>query len=132
MDQQYFWHAKGQAYDHKNTILKVKPDAFWGLTGDLVMALCQMLPEFWFGTGSCIFPSAHSWCVGSITCILQSYSSSAHLHWCCWSAAALSLLRTNIVIAWCSVFGIPKRRGKTWTGSQRREGEEPDERLRKG
>ncbi|XP_044057249.1 sodium/glucose cotransporter 2 isoform X2 [Siniperca chuatsi] len=31
--------------------------AFWGLIGGLVMGLCRMLPEFWFGTGSCIFPS---------------------------------------------------------------------------
>ncbi|XP_076000030.1 sodium/glucose cotransporter 2 isoform X3 [Genypterus blacodes] len=31
--------------------------AFWGLIGGLVMGLCRMVPEFWFGTGSCIFPS---------------------------------------------------------------------------
>ncbi|CAJ1066168.1 sodium/glucose cotransporter 2 [Xyrichtys novacula] len=31
--------------------------AFWGLMGGLLMGLCRMLPEFWFGTGSCIFPS---------------------------------------------------------------------------
>ncbi|XP_019950678.1 sodium/glucose cotransporter 2-like isoform X1 [Paralichthys olivaceus] len=31
--------------------------AFWGLIGGLGMGLCRMLPEFWFGTGSCIFPS---------------------------------------------------------------------------
>ncbi|XP_024133167.1 sodium/glucose cotransporter 2 [Oryzias melastigma] len=31
--------------------------AFWGLIGGLVMGLCRMLPEFWFGTGSCTFPS---------------------------------------------------------------------------
>ncbi|KAM9732800.1 sodium/glucose cotransporter 2 [Menidia menidia] len=31
--------------------------AFWGLVGGLAMGLCRMLPEFWFGTGSCIFPS---------------------------------------------------------------------------
>uniref|UniRef100_A0A671UAN6 Sodium/glucose cotransporter 2 n=1 Tax=Sparus aurata TaxID=8175 RepID=A0A671UAN6_SPAAU len=31
--------------------------AFWGLIGGLLMGLCRMLPEFWFGTGSCIFPS---------------------------------------------------------------------------
>ncbi|XP_038129072.1 sodium/glucose cotransporter 2 isoform X2 [Cyprinodon tularosa] len=31
--------------------------AFWGLIGGLVMGLCRMLLEFWFGTGSCIFPS---------------------------------------------------------------------------
>ncbi|XP_069552676.1 sodium/glucose cotransporter 2 [Brachyistius frenatus] len=31
--------------------------AFWGLVGGLMMGLCRMLPEFWFGTGSCIFPS---------------------------------------------------------------------------
>ncbi|KAM9318631.1 sodium/glucose cotransporter 2 [Pholidichthys leucotaenia] len=30
---------------------------FWGLIGGLVMGLCRMLPELWFGTGSCIFPS---------------------------------------------------------------------------
>ncbi|KAM4565651.1 sodium/glucose cotransporter 2 [Odontesthes bonariensis] len=31
--------------------------AFWGLIGGLAMGLCRMLPEFWFGSGSCIFPS---------------------------------------------------------------------------
>uniref|UniRef100_A0A3Q3M358 Sodium/glucose cotransporter 2 n=1 Tax=Labrus bergylta TaxID=56723 RepID=A0A3Q3M358_9LABR len=31
--------------------------AFWGLIGGLLMGLCRMVPEFWFGTGSCIFPS---------------------------------------------------------------------------
>ncbi|XP_074535251.1 sodium/glucose cotransporter 2 [Halichoeres trimaculatus] len=31
--------------------------AFWGLMGGLLMGLCRMLPEFWFGSGSCIFPS---------------------------------------------------------------------------
>ncbi|XP_030007402.1 sodium/glucose cotransporter 2 [Sphaeramia orbicularis] len=31
--------------------------AFWGLMGGLMMGLCRMLPEFWFGTGSCIYPS---------------------------------------------------------------------------
>uniref|UniRef100_A0A669BMB6 Sodium/glucose cotransporter 2 n=1 Tax=Oreochromis niloticus TaxID=8128 RepID=A0A669BMB6_ORENI len=32
--------------------------AFWGLIGGLLMGLCRMLLEFWFGTGSCIFPSS--------------------------------------------------------------------------
>jgi len=32
--------------------------AFWGLMGGLAMGLCRMVPEFWFGTGSCLFPSA--------------------------------------------------------------------------
>lgn len=31
--------------------------AFWGLMGGLAIGLCRMVPEFWFGTGSCIFPS---------------------------------------------------------------------------
>nr|XP_046150521.1 sodium/glucose cotransporter 2 [Oncorhynchus gorbuscha] len=31
--------------------------AFWGLMGGLAMGLCRMLPEFWFGSGSCLFPS---------------------------------------------------------------------------
>uniref|UniRef100_A0A8D0A6Z1 Sodium/glucose cotransporter 2 n=1 Tax=Sander lucioperca TaxID=283035 RepID=A0A8D0A6Z1_SANLU len=31
--------------------------AFWGLIGGLLMGLCRMLPEFWFGSGSCVFPS---------------------------------------------------------------------------
>ncbi|TMS07299.1 Sodium/glucose cotransporter 2 [Larimichthys crocea] len=31
--------------------------AFWGLIGGLVIGLCRLLPEFWFGTGNCIFPS---------------------------------------------------------------------------
>lgn len=32
--------------------------AFWGLIGGLVMGLCRMIPEFWYGTGSCIYPSS--------------------------------------------------------------------------
>ncbi|XP_064840585.1 sodium/glucose cotransporter 2-like isoform X1 [Oncorhynchus masou masou] len=32
--------------------------AFWGLMGGLAMGLCRMGPEFWFGSGSCLFPSA--------------------------------------------------------------------------
>uniref|UniRef100_A0A8C5AWB9 Solute carrier family 5 member 2 n=1 Tax=Gadus morhua TaxID=8049 RepID=A0A8C5AWB9_GADMO len=35
-----------------------EPGAFWGLMGGLAMGLCRMVPEFWFGTGSCLFPSA--------------------------------------------------------------------------
>ncbi|KAG7277047.1 hypothetical protein CRUP_025457 [Coryphaenoides rupestris] len=35
-----------------------EPGAFWGLMGGLAMGLCRMIPEFWFGTGSCLFPSA--------------------------------------------------------------------------
>lgn len=31
--------------------------AFWGLMGGLAIGLCRMVPEFWFGSGSCIFPS---------------------------------------------------------------------------
>lgn len=31
--------------------------AFWGLMGGLLLGLCRMLPEFWFGTGTCVFPS---------------------------------------------------------------------------
>ncbi|KAG7470782.1 hypothetical protein MATL_G00117580 [Megalops atlanticus] len=34
-----------------------EPGAFWGLIGGLVMGLCRMVPEFTFGSGSCIFPS---------------------------------------------------------------------------
>ncbi|KAM4628155.1 sodium/glucose cotransporter 2 isoform 3-T3 [Polymixia lowei] len=34
-----------------------EPGAFWGLMGGLLMGLCRMIPEFWFGTGSCLFPS---------------------------------------------------------------------------
>ena len=35
MDPRYVWHAKGQAYDHKNTIPKVRPDG-----GSLMMLGC--------------------------------------------------------------------------------------------
>ncbi|XP_074854307.1 sodium/glucose cotransporter 2 isoform X2 [Carettochelys insculpta] len=35
-----------------------EPGAFWGLVGGLLMGLARMLPEFAYGTGSCIFPSA--------------------------------------------------------------------------
>ncbi|XP_051963017.1 sodium/glucose cotransporter 2 [Xyrauchen texanus] len=31
--------------------------AFWGLMGGLVMGLCRMVPEFAYGSGSCLFPS---------------------------------------------------------------------------
>ncbi|KAI4890237.1 hypothetical protein NFI96_014013, partial [Prochilodus magdalenae] len=31
--------------------------AFWGLMGGLLMGLCRMGPEFYFGSGSCLFPS---------------------------------------------------------------------------
>ncbi|XP_064159826.1 sodium/glucose cotransporter 2 [Anguilla rostrata] len=31
--------------------------AFWGLMGGLAMGLCRMVPEFAFGSGSCLFPS---------------------------------------------------------------------------
>uniref|UniRef100_W5M062 Solute carrier family 5 member 2 n=1 Tax=Lepisosteus oculatus TaxID=7918 RepID=W5M062_LEPOC len=34
-----------------------EPGAFWGLLGGLGMGLCRMVPEFVFGTGSCLFPS---------------------------------------------------------------------------
>ncbi|XP_023689201.1 sodium/glucose cotransporter 2 isoform X1 [Paramormyrops kingsleyae] len=34
-----------------------EPGAFWGLVGGLSMGLCRMIPEFTFGTGSCLFPS---------------------------------------------------------------------------
>ncbi|XP_036392174.1 sodium/glucose cotransporter 2 isoform X2 [Megalops cyprinoides] len=34
-----------------------EPGAFWGLIGGLFMGLCRMVPEFTFGSGSCIFPS---------------------------------------------------------------------------
>uniref|UniRef100_A0AAR2LYC3 Sodium/glucose cotransporter 2 n=1 Tax=Pygocentrus nattereri TaxID=42514 RepID=A0AAR2LYC3_PYGNA len=34
-----------------------EPGAFWGLMGGLLMGLCRMGPEFYFGTGSCLFPS---------------------------------------------------------------------------
>ncbi|XP_051521933.1 sodium/glucose cotransporter 2 [Myxocyprinus asiaticus] len=31
--------------------------AFWGLMGGLVIGLCRMVPEFAYGSGSCLFPS---------------------------------------------------------------------------
>ncbi|XP_051718288.1 sodium/glucose cotransporter 2 [Ctenopharyngodon idella] len=31
--------------------------AFWGLMGGLVMGLCRMVPEYAYGSGSCLFPS---------------------------------------------------------------------------
>ncbi|XP_043942551.1 sodium/glucose cotransporter 2 [Protopterus annectens] len=34
-----------------------EPGAFWGLMIGLAMGLVRMIPEFVFGTGSCIFPS---------------------------------------------------------------------------
>ncbi|XP_054849186.1 sodium/glucose cotransporter 2 [Eublepharis macularius] len=32
--------------------------AFWGLVGGLAMGMARMIPEFIYGTGSCLFPSA--------------------------------------------------------------------------
>lgn len=32
--------------------------AFWGLIGGLLMGLARLIPEFYFGTGSCVRPSA--------------------------------------------------------------------------
>ncbi|MBN3305182.1 SC5A2 protein, partial [Amia calva] len=34
-----------------------EPGAFWGMVGGLCMGLSRMVPEFVFGTGSCLFPS---------------------------------------------------------------------------
>ncbi|XP_060799240.1 sodium/glucose cotransporter 2 isoform X2 [Neoarius graeffei] len=34
-----------------------EPGAFWGLMGGLVMGLCRMGPEFYFGSGTCLVPS---------------------------------------------------------------------------
>ncbi|KAG2464615.1 SC5A2 protein, partial [Polypterus senegalus] len=35
-----------------------EPGAFWGLIGGLLIGLARMIPEFTYGTGSCLFPSA--------------------------------------------------------------------------
>ncbi|XP_069507705.1 sodium/glucose cotransporter 2 isoform X2 [Ambystoma mexicanum] len=35
-----------------------EPGAFWGLIGGLVIGLARMIPEFAYGTGSCVFPSS--------------------------------------------------------------------------
>ncbi|KAI7800397.1 sodium/glucose cotransporter 2 [Triplophysa rosa] len=32
--------------------------AFWGLMGGLAIGLCRMIPEFAYGSGSCLFPSS--------------------------------------------------------------------------
>ena len=32
--------------------------AFWGLIGGLLMGLARLIPEFVFGSGSCVRPSA--------------------------------------------------------------------------
>ncbi|XP_061444804.1 sodium/glucose cotransporter 2 isoform X2 [Rhineura floridana] len=32
--------------------------AFWGMVGGLAMGMARMIPEFIYGTGSCLFPSA--------------------------------------------------------------------------
>ncbi|XP_076833047.1 sodium/glucose cotransporter 2 [Brachyhypopomus gauderio] len=34
-----------------------EPGAFWGLMGGLLMGICRMGPEFYFGSDSCLFPS---------------------------------------------------------------------------
>ncbi|XP_066534137.1 sodium/glucose cotransporter 2 isoform X2 [Hoplias malabaricus] len=31
-----------------------EPGAFWGLTGGLLMGVCRMAPEFYFGSGTCL------------------------------------------------------------------------------
>ncbi|XP_001370424.1 sodium/glucose cotransporter 2-like [Monodelphis domestica] len=35
-----------------------EPGAFWGLIGGLLMGLARLIPEFYFGTGSCVRPSS--------------------------------------------------------------------------
>ncbi|XP_044517074.1 sodium/glucose cotransporter 2 isoform X2 [Gracilinanus agilis] len=35
-----------------------EPGAFWGLVGGLLMGLARLIPEFYFGTGSCVRPSS--------------------------------------------------------------------------
>nr|XP_033801857.1 sodium/glucose cotransporter 2 isoform X1 [Geotrypetes seraphini] len=35
-----------------------EPGAFWGLIGGLLIGMIRMIPEFIFGAGSCLFPSA--------------------------------------------------------------------------
>ncbi|KAJ3591045.1 hypothetical protein NHX12_008992 [Muraenolepis orangiensis] len=47
----------GQLFDYIQSRVN-EPGAFWGLMGGLSIGLCRMVPEFWFGTGSCLFPSA--------------------------------------------------------------------------
>lgn len=36
----------------------VSQGAFWGLMGGLAIGLCRMIPEFAYGSGSCLFPSS--------------------------------------------------------------------------
>lgn len=36
----------------------LRQGAFWGLIGGLLMGLARFIPEFFFGTGSCVRPSA--------------------------------------------------------------------------
>uniref|UniRef100_A0A8D0GYP9 Sodium/glucose cotransporter 2 n=1 Tax=Sphenodon punctatus TaxID=8508 RepID=A0A8D0GYP9_SPHPU len=35
-----------------------EPGAFWGLLGGLAIGLARLVPEFLYGTGSCLFPSS--------------------------------------------------------------------------
>ncbi|XP_036005461.1 sodium/glucose cotransporter 2-like [Fundulus heteroclitus] len=58
--------------------------AFWGLVGGLAMGLCRMLPEFWFGTGSCIFPSQCPFLVCGV-----HYLHFAIILFCCTSVLVL-------------------------------------------
>ncbi|CAB1348757.1 unnamed protein product [Coregonus sp. 'balchen'] len=52
----------GQLFDYIQSVTSylappIASGAFWGLMGGLAMGLCRMGPEFWFGSGSCLFPS---------------------------------------------------------------------------
>ncbi|XP_012728107.2 sodium/glucose cotransporter 2 [Fundulus heteroclitus] len=58
--------------------------AFWGLVGGLAVGLCRMLPEFWFGTGSCIFPSQCPFLVCGV-----HYLHFAIILFCCTSVLVL-------------------------------------------
>lgn len=149
--------VKSHLYDITLIFLHLQ-GAFWGLIGGLLMGLCRMLLEFWFGTGSCIFPSSCPYLVCGI-----HYLHFAIILFFCTSALVLLVsccsepiddqhvsdlhstdsLRAKIrsylsnaydknmpssFIVWCSAFVIPKRREKIWTGSKRKKGGGPGER----
>lgn len=109
------------------------------------MGLCRMLPEFWFGTGSCIFPSNCPFLVCGIHylhfAILLFFCTSVLvlLVSCCTEPIpdqhvghffgqnrdttechkfSCDFLFSSI--GWFSVCVTPRRRGRIWTGRRRR------------
>lgn len=115
--------------------------------GGLAIGLCRMVPEFWFGSGSCVFPSYCPFIVCGIHYlhfgIILFFCTSALILLVSYCTPPihdkhvgafhgfigilsgrpffdLCLIFTPSSIASYSACVIPKRRGKTWTKRSRK------------